>query len=480
MKNRLYLILVIWSLAISGARAQTYIREQTCMLTETDNINTCRTIMLDRAKTELSQEINRDIRQKIKVTQNGSNDSFTNEDVEAIITGLIKSSIMEEKLDGKTYSMKAKLEADNEWILNAIKKLRQTNSEESDKYHETLIANYRALKLAREEIAQLKNQITQTDNQAKKEKLVSSYIGQIKKIALYNLVDRGYHYYQKGQYDAAAFFFRKAAEQGYTLGQSNLKLMQHNCSGIKQDDKPAIQACIQSAEQGDAEGQLNLGFMYLNGHGVEQDDSQAIRWFNRSAEQDYAKAQYTLGILYYEGRIVKRDNLTAVYWFRKAAEQGNAQAQSSLGLMYRNGHGVTQDNTQAIHWLNKSAEQGHDTAINALAWNYATCNFGCDSDKAIHWADKLLAISLITQKEAELDTIAAAYARSGKFEKAIEYQEKAISLLSNEKEIAAYRERLELYRTNQPYTDPKLQRKEETSDNDKTVPFPEYYEELNR
>ena len=480
MKNQLYLALIIWSLAISGAQAQSYTREQTCELTEADNITTCRTNALDQAKLILSQEIGRDIRQKIKVTEDGANNSFANEDVDAIIAGLIKASIIEEKLDGKTYTLQAKLEADREWILNTIKKLRQAQSEESGKYHETLIANQRALKQAREEIARLKTQVAQADNQAEKEKLIASYIGQIKKIALYNLVDRGYHYYQKGQYDAAAFFFRKAAEQGYSIGQSNLDLMQHSCSGIKEDDKQAIQACIQSAEQGDAEGQLNLGFMYLNGHGVKQDETQALRWFNRSAEQGYAKAQYTLGILYYEGRIVKKADLTAVYWFRKAAEQGNAQAQSSLGLMYRNGHGVAQDNEQAIFWLNKSAEQGHDTAINALAWNYASCNFGCDGDKAIHWADKLLTIPRIEQKDAELDSIAAAYARAGKFEKAIEYQEKAISLLTNEKEAAIYRERLELYQTKQPYTDPRLQVKKETSDNDKTVPFPEYYEELNR
>ena len=473
MKKDLYLLFVIFSLAISNAQAQSYIREQTCRLTEADNIRTCRIHMLDRAKTILSQEIGKDIRQKIIVTQDGANDSFASEDVDAITAGLIKSLIVEEKLDGKTYYLKAILDADSEWILNTIEKLKHSESEQSRKQHETLIANQHALKSTRQNIAKLKIQLTKTDNKLEKEKLIAQYTEQTNKIFLSGMVDKGYHYYQKDRYDAAAFWFRKAAEQGYTIGQSNLDLMRHSCSGIKQDDVQAIHECRQSAEQGNAEGQLNLGYMYLNGHGVEQDEVQAIRWFRKSAEQGHAKAQATLGILYYKGRIVKKDNLTAVFWFRKAAKQGNAQGQSSLGLMYRNGHGVKQDNTKAIHWLNKSAEQGHVTAFNALAWNYATCNFGCDADKAIHWTDKLLTTPGVAQKKAELDTIAAAYARAGKFEKAIEHQEKAISLLTNKKEIASYKERLELYKTQQPYTDPSLLRKKSTEDinnNDEALP----------
>lgn len=459
MKKKLYLIFVIFSLALSNAQAKSYIREHSCKLTEADNITTCRIHSLDQAKTMLTQEIDKIIRQKIKVTEDGANNSYASKDVDAITAGLIKSSIQEEKQDGKNYYLKAKLDADSEWILNTIKKFKQAQSNESSLYHETLTANHQALTLARTEANQLKNQISNTSDKIERDRLITQYKEKTNKIALSNMIERGYHYYHKGRHDAAAYWFRIAAEQGLTIGQSNLELMQHNCSGIKQDDVHAIQQCRQSAEQGDAEGQLNLGFMYLNGHGVEQSNTIAVQWFNRSAEQGYAPAQAALGLLYYKGQLVKQDYLTAAYWFRKAAKQDNAQAQSSLGLMYRNGHGVKQDNDQAIHWLNKSAEQGHVTAINALAWNYASCNFGCDDDKAIHWATKLLTTPGIAQKQAELDSIAAAYARAGKFDSAIKVQEKAIALLSNEKEIVGYKERLALYKNKQPYTDPRILKK---------------------
>ena len=457
MKKIPYLIFIVFSLIISHAQAQSYIRKHTYNLTEADNISTCRINALDQVKATLSQQIGKSIRQKINVTNNGSNTTFASEDVNAITAGLVKAIILEEKIIEKKYYLKAKLDADSEFILNTIKKLKKDKSEGSRKIHELLKSNQHVLKIAREESSRLRNQINRINNKAKKEKLIAKYIEKINQISLSSMVNQGYSYHQKGKSNTAAYWFNKATEQGHEIGQSILNSMHHNCSGIKLDDTQAIQDCRQSAEQGDAEGQLNLGFMYLNGHGVEQDETKAIQWFRRSAEQGYAPAQAALGILYYKGRLVKKDNLTAIYWFRKAAEQGDAQGQSSLGLMYRNGHSVKQDNAQAIHWLSKSAVQGHITAINALAWNYATCNFSCDGDKAVHWAEKLLTKPGINQKQAELDTVAVAYARAGKFDKAIEYQEKAISLLTNKGIIADYTKRLDLYKNQQPFTKPRLQ-----------------------
>ena len=457
MKKNLYLIFIIFSLAISNTQAQSYIRDHTYHTSKADIINTCRSITSDLIKTTLAKEISAEIRQHINVTEDGANNTYANEDVEAITAGSITLLITEEKWQGENYYLKAKLDTDTDRILNTIKKLKNTPSEESRQLLETLKNNQRTLKAAREEIDKLRRQINNTDNKPAKEKLIAQYIEQVNQISLSHMVDRGYNYHQLGQLDTAAYWFRKAGELGYTTGQSNLDLMYQNCSGINKDDEQAIQWCRKAAKQGDAKVQLNLGFMYLNGHGVKQNNKKAIHWFRRSAEQDYAPAQSALGILYYKGRLLKKDNLVALYWFRQSAEQGNAQGQSSLGLMYRNGHGVEQDNTQAIHWLDKSAEQDHVTAFNALAWNYATCNFGCDADKAIHWADKLLTTPKIYQKKAELDSIAAAYARAGKFKEAIDYQEKAISLLTNAAAIASYNKRLELYKNRQPYTTPSKQ-----------------------
>ena len=54
-----------------------------------------------------------------------------------------------------------------------------------------------------------------------------------------------------------------------------------------------------------------------------------------------------------------------------------------------------------------------------------------------------------------LDTLAVAYAAASRFDKAIEYTEKAIALLDpqeNEKEVGLIRTRLELYQSKRPFT----------------------------
>jgi len=50
-----------------------------------------------------------------------------------------------------------------------------------------------------------------------------------------------------------------------------------------------------------------------------------------------------------------------------------------------------------------------------------------------------------------LDTLAAAYAESGDFEKAKELEAKAIEMVADEKDKQACRSRLELYKQGKPY-----------------------------
>ena len=96
--------------------------------------------------------------------------------------------------------------------------------------------------------------------------------------------EKGVEYYIKKQYEEAAKWLRKAAEQG------------------------------------DADAQYNLGVCYDNGRGVPQDYAEAVKWYRKAAEQGDADAQYNLGVCYIFGRGVKRDCEEAEKWFIKAVE----------------------------------------------------------------------------------------------------------------------------------------------------------------
>ena len=151
------------------------------------------------------------------------------------------------------------------------------------------------------------------------------------------------YYDRKPDYEEAAKWFRRAAEQGYARAQLNLGRLYHDGDGVPQDDKEALGWARLAAEQGYAEAQFTLGLVYENGQGVPQDHKEAGRWYTLAAEQGDASAQFNLGYKYYNGRGVPKDYKEAVRWYKLAAEQGHATAQNTLGYMYDNEQGVPQD-----------------------------------------------------------------------------------------------------------------------------------------
>src|ERR1017187_4656498 len=74
-----------------------------------------------------------------------------------------------------------------------------------------------------------------------------------------------------------------------------------------------------AADQGLVKAQSKLGLLYHNGKGVPQDDSQAALWFRKAAEKGYHPAQYGLGLMYVKGQGVPQDYTEAYFWFEVAA-----------------------------------------------------------------------------------------------------------------------------------------------------------------
>jgi tetratricopeptide (TPR) repeat protein len=99
-----------------------------------------------------------------------------------------------------------------------------------------------------------------------------------------------------------------------------------------------------------------------------------------------------------------------------------------------------------------SAENGDVSTMNELAWLLATCpdKDVRDGSKAVDYAQKACA-STKRKLPNFLDTLAAAYAEAGQFEKAVATQQEAMGLLHSDQVKKDFATRLKLYQSNTPY-----------------------------
>ncbi len=121
-----------------------------------------------------------------------------------------------------------------------------------------------------------------------------------------------------------------------------------------------------AADQGDDGAQNNLAILYDNGQGVPQDHVRAVHWYRIAADQGSTNAQFNLALNYSKGEGVPQDDAWAVHWLRKAANQNHDAAQYLLGIMYRHGEGVPQDYVEAYKWQSLAEAQSHESAAEEI------------------------------------------------------------------------------------------------------------------
>ena len=186
----------------------------------------------------------------------------------------------------------------------------------------------------------------------------------------------------------------------------------------------------------------------LAGGCSESDRNASLR---RRAEAGDPQAQFQLG----EALSVERP-AEAAKWYRDAASRGHAGAQAALGDLLVEGRGVAADPGAACHWYEQAAANGEDRAINNLAWLLATAPDPevADAPRAVALMEAYLRRSTAPEP-FEWDTLAAAYARAGRFDEAVRVQRDAIEQADPpQQDPEGYRERLRSYLENEAWIVP--------------------------
>ncbi len=183
-------------------------------------------------------------------------------------------------------------------------------------------------------------------------------------------------------------------------------------------------------------------------------DAEVLAVYREAAEFGDPNSMCRIGWMYESGRGAARDEQKALDWYRRAADRGSAAAQFRLGQLYASGQGVPRDETEANNWFRKVNESTHAMDLNGLAWLLATSSQDSirDGTNAVIFAEKADSLTGSTNSEI-VDTLAAAYAEVGEFEKAVRAEKKAIALTKGQDTVprGGFSDRLKLYVESKPY-----------------------------
>lgn len=296
------------------------------------------------------------------------------------------------------------------------------------------------------------------------------------------------------------------ADRGDADAQFELGLRMITGEGVKKNLEEGIKLVEKAAKQKHLRAQHVLGTLYEDGVGVKKDLAKAAEWYRSSAELGFALSQHSLAIVYEDGRGVKKDTAKAAEWFKKAADQGNPPSQTAyanklergdgvskstskaalwylkaaqqdfvpamtrLANLYYTGQGVPVDYRRAGAWYHRAARSEDPWASNNLAWFLATCpeeNLHNGEQAVLLSRRALKLVAEFVQSDEQpyemVDTMAAALARNGEYKEAELWQKRSLTLLSEDKELAAedrkkledeFNTRLKLYQKTTPFAEP--------------------------
>ncbi len=254
-KTKLISILFLFYalLITSSSFADIYIRSYTYNASEADSKLTCRTIALDQVKLLLLQELGTHIRHNLSIRKNNSGLNFSQENIESLSSGFTSIEIISEKWDGKTYQLKAKLEANPDDVLDSIKKYSYVHSDFQSKLKEM----NDDLNIARKTIGKLRNKLESTTSNKDKKIVGSQYTKEVNKLTLNNIFKKAWLLDLNGEYIYASELYLKAAKQGHVDSQFNLAVLYDIGQGVEKNRQKAMYWFRKAAEQGDKQA-INL------------------------------------------------------------------------------------------------------------------------------------------------------------------------------------------------------------------------------
>ena len=182
---------------------------------------------------------------------------------------------------------------------------------------------------------------------------------------------------------------------------------------------------------------------------VEKDADMANAWFNSlgmrddafvleidgdpdARARDYASGQAAISVLYREGVILPKSQRHADIWFGRIDPELVMAALDDIAAFYSSSNHARSDQHLARSLQEITINSGEPTIINNYAWLLATALSEDlrDGERAVRLMEELF--ETVEPRAFMVDTLAAAYAEAGNFDKAIVTQDRANTLFESE------------------------------------------------
>ncbi|WP_181404565.1 tetratricopeptide repeat protein [Asticcacaulis tiandongensis] len=158
------------------------------------------------------------------------------------------------------------------------------------------------------------------------------------------------------RHEEATYWWRKAAEQGLIIAQTELGLRYETGTHVTQSYEGAAKWYLEAASQGDVTAMGQLGQMYLTGTGVDKNESKGRELIAASQSEENYRKSIILSLGSTEADVdflaryaaMKADDTeesqqSVFNEVRAEAEKGASMAKFMLGRMYISGFGTEQD-----------------------------------------------------------------------------------------------------------------------------------------
>lgn len=271
----------------------------------------------------------------------------------------------------------------------------------------------------------------------------------------------GLRYLPGGELDVdmteARQWFEAAGAQGY--GRALYALA---TTYVNEDEAAArldsiFELVSRSAALGEPSALLQLGRILLTDE-RRRDPDRGIALLELAAAT-MPELAAEVGMLYLRGTRVERDPARAARWLAEAESRGDPGAKLWLSVLLQRGAGIARDEARAASLQREYIDSATAGQKNNMAWQLSVHPdpFLRDGAFAVRLMESI-AGNPEDLSPPHRDTLAAAYAETGRFDDAIALQQRIVAELSVSAEglleEGGYRERLELYRAGAAYRQP--------------------------